>query len=184
MDALLNVSARSMGETAGAIQGLGFVPVRPQLGGDFHRFQRLTNVIDVMISRDVSREIRWAGHPVLKVAGGTQALRRTDIYVIRDQGGGEVRIAVPDSLGALIVKSAAHLVDRVNRERHLQDLVTLLSATPVGQLGEVHLTKKDRSYLRHLAAEIGSPRDIWWSTFSERDAAAAQATLGDLRVHT
>ena len=134
-----------------------------------------------MLSRDVVREVKWAGHPVLKTAGGAQALKRTDAYLLRDQAGRKVEIAVPDSLGALIVKSAAHLVDRVNRTRHLQDLVTLLAATPVGQLRGGQLTKKDKFYLRHLGEEIGSPRDIWWSTFSQRDVVAAQATLVDIR---
>lgn len=182
IDALLNLGTRSIGETAGAIQALGFTPVKPQLGGEFHRFHRSSEVIDIMLSRDVIRPVTWAGRPVLKVAGGAQAIARKDTYLLRDNAGLEVPIAVPDSLGAVIAKSAAHLVDRLNRERHLQDLVTLLAATPVGQLREGQLTKKDKSYLRHLFVEIGSPRDIWWSGFSPRNVSAAQATLADLRA--
>lgn len=180
IDALLDLSRNSIGSIAATIQSLGFIPQVPSWAGGFHRFKRGDDVIDVMASREIAWSVKWAGHEILKTAGGAQALARSDIYVLID-GAKTFRVRIPDSVGAIIAKSAAHRVDRVNRERHLRDVVTLLAACPVGDFVQAVLTKKDVKYLRHLSAEIGDELNPWWFGFNSVEISQAQRTLVALR---
>ena len=180
VDALLDLSRNSIGSIAAPIQRLGFEPQLPSWAGGFHRFRRGEDVIDIMASREITWPVKWAGHEVLKTAGGAQALARRDTYVLTD-GVSSFTIQIPDSVGAIIAKSAAHQVDRVNRERHLRDLVTLLASTPEGDFKRAELSKKDKKYLRHFSAEIGDVLQPWWFGFSASEIARAEATLVSVR---
>lgn len=180
LDALLDLKNSSIGSIAAPIQSMGFVPQIPSWAGGFHRFRRGDDVIDVMASREIAWSVKWAGHEILKTVGGAQALARSDIYRLTD-GENTFSIRIPDSIGAIIAKSAAHLVDRVNRERHLRDLVTLLAACPAGEFENAVLSKKDLKYLRHLSSEIGDELNPWWFGFSASENALAKGTLIALR---
>jgi predicted nucleotidyltransferase len=181
IDALLDLSRNSIGSIAAPIQSMGFIPQIPSWTGGFHRFKRGDDVIDVMASREVAWSVKWAGHELLKTAGGAQALARSDMYALTD-GLNSFTIRIPDSVGAIVAKSAAHLVDRVNRERHLRDLVTLLAACPAGDFVEAELSKKDVKYLRHLSAEIGDELNPWWFGFSAFEISKAKGALGEVRA--
>lgn len=180
LDALLDLSRNSIGSIATSIQLLGFEPQIPSWAGGFHRFRRGEDVIDVMASREIAWSVKWVGHEVLKTAGGAQALARRDTYVLSN-GNSTFSIHIPDSVGAIVAKSAAHQVDRLNRERHLRDLVTLMAACPEGEFVRTELSKKDRKYLRHLDAEIGDVLQPWWFGFSAVEIARAEATLASVR---
>lgn len=181
IDALLDLSRNSIGSIAAPIQSMGFIPQIPSWAGGFHRFKRGDDVIDVMASREITWSVKWAGHELLKTAGGAQALARSDIYILTD-GLNSFSVRIPDSVGAIVAKSAAHLVDRVNRERHLRDVVSLLAACPVGDFLEAELTKKDVKYLRHLSAEIGDELNPWWFGFSTLEMSKAKETLEEVRA--
>lgn len=180
IDALLDLRRNSIGSIAAPIQAMGFIPQIPSWAGGFHRFKRGDDVIDVMATREINWSVKWAGHELLKTAGGAQALARSDIYVLTN-GLNSFSVRIPDSVGAIVAKSAAHLVDRVNRERHLRDLVTLLAACPAGDFAEAELTKKDVKYLRHLSAEIGNELNPWWFGFSALEMSKAKGALVEVR---
>lgn len=180
IDALLDLSHSSIGVVVAPIEKLGFVPQIPSWGGGFHRFRRGEDVLDVMLSRDVRAPIKWVGHELLKTEGGAQAIQRKDTYVLVD-GEHSFSIDIPDSAGAIIAKSAAHLVDRRNRERHLRDVVTLMASSPRGEFVLADLSKKDLKYLRHLDVEIGDVFQPWWLGFTIEETQAAEQTLTDIR---
>lgn len=180
LDALLDLSRNSIGSIAAPIQQLGFVPQVPSWAGGFHRFRRGDDVIDVMASREIAWSVTWVGHEILKTAGGAQALARRDRYVLTD-GVNSFVVFIPDSVGAIVAKAAAHQVDRLNRERHLRDLVALMAACPEGEFENAELTKKDIRYLRHLSSEIGDVLKPWWFGFSSSEVARAERTLEIVR---
>ena len=73
--------------------------------------------IDVMVADHLpSRmEPRLGRRPALPVPGGAQAIRRRDRYLLAFDSGAAVGVGVPDSTGALVVKSAAFVVDSRDR---------------------------------------------------------------------
>lgn len=180
IDALLDLSVSGIGSVAGAIQAMGFEPQIPNWAGGFHRFRRSDEVIDILASRNVRAPVRWGGHEVLKVAGATQAIQRKDTYILTD-GNQNFAVGVPDSVGAIIAKSAAHKVDRVNRERHLRDLVSLLASSPQGEFEQTDLSKKEKQYLRHLTNKIGNRLQPWWLGFSPVQLGIAEANLESIQ---
>ena len=179
IDALLNLQATSVSEIAGPIQAMGFVPYAPTFGGAFHRFSRGSDTIDVMIGQDVRHSVRWFGQELLRSPGAAQAIARADTYVFV-QGDSRFSIQVPDSIGAVIAKSAAHKVDRRDRERHLTDLIALLVSAPRGTFTTGEYSAKDRQYLRRVVAELSDKRHPRWLVLSDVDRARAEATFVDI----
>lgn len=80
-------------------------------------------VVDVLIGdHRVPRVIeRLRGRDMVRLDGGTQALRRTVDARVEMQSGWPATISVPRPLGALILKPSAYLADSRNRDRHLFD---------------------------------------------------------------
>lgn len=181
IDALLNLQVASISEVAGPIQRLGFVPRVPGLGGQFHRFARGDDIIDVMVGREIRTPVRWAGRQVFQAAGAAQAVVRVDEYVL-SIGDQEASILVPDSVGAVIAKSAAHLGDRIDRARHLEDLIALLASTPRDAFLRVELSKKDIRYLRHLVAELEDVTQVSWLALKDTDNNRARSVLDTIRM--
>lgn len=163
---------------AGAIQRLHFTPRDP--GGPhtpFSRFEDGDRRIDTMVSEHLppARRPRYRLRPVFAADGAAQALRRRDHFAVGPDG--DLLIPVPDHLGALIAKSAAHLADPHDKERHLTDLAVLLACVPgpiPDGLGE--LTRNDRRRLRHITDTL-EPASPAWDTLPQADATRGQHVL-------
>lgn len=128
VDLLLNIETTLAGEIGRALTGLGFETVEPLRGNPVHRFERGTDVVDVMVARNVRTPTRWNRRPLLRSPGAAQALLRRDTYSLVDSEQ-SAELEVPDSLGAIIAKAAAYAVDSRNPQRHLEDLAVLGAAT-------------------------------------------------------
>jgi hypothetical protein len=89
-----------------------------------------------------------------------------------------VNFSIPDELGALILKAAAHLSDRTpERERHLHD-AALLAATITDHRRERARRKgSDGKRLRHLASQLADPRHPAWLRLPEPYRTNGQDTL-------
>jgi hypothetical protein len=181
VDALLNLTIATVSQIAGSIQSLGFEPSAPGFGGAFHRFRKGAQSIDVMVGQDVRQPVRWAGKDLLRSPGAAQAIHRADAYVF-NQGSQEYKVLVPDSLGAIIAKAAAHKIDRRDRERHLTDVISLLASAPRGTFAGREYSAKDRQYLRHVISELEDLQQPRWLVLDSRERAQATASFEDLIV--
>jgi hypothetical protein len=171
-------------DTDVALTELGYHLLEPmQRKGPAYRYlrgpERGGDKIDVMVADHAapSRAQRLpGGAPMLKVDGGTQALRRTMIYDIHT-GNGIISISVPDELGALVLKSAAHRSDSRDRDRHLADAAALAACISDHRTERARLTGSDPDRLRHLADELADPTHAGWLALPVELRRAGQDTL-------
>lgn len=165
-------AARSeLNSVAGALTSLGFT-----LGdqGQFgFRFRHLDGrKIDVMVADHLpSRmEPRLGRRPAFPVPGGAQAIRRRDNYLLSFATGDTAEVGVPDSVGALVVKSAAFLADNRDRDRHLDDAAVLLASA--GDVSQIHYTKlsaTDRKRLTVLTQQLSDSSHRSWTGLDRPD---------------
>lgn len=135
------------------LTGNGFTET-PTSDGFGYRFTRGKTVIDVMIPEGTERQSRLArtgsGKPGLGADGGNQALTRAQrVPVVMDGHHGYVRR--PTLLGSLVAKARAWTVDRRDRERHLQDLISLAAVALYDPRAVLSQTRPDDSRAMRIA---------------------------------
>jgi len=128
-------------QTANALESIGYrlrVAVNPR-DNTAHRFVRGTSSIDLVAGDDEIVDVLLADHPapavietlrgrdMVRIEGGTQALKRTVNARMEITPDAVTTVSVPRPFGALILKSAAYSTDSRDRERHLYDAVALLA---------------------------------------------------------
>lgn len=178
LDILLDIqlSASVVMRADRAISDLGYVLQEPgdvrRKQSPHYRYVRQAAIgvekIDVMVPEHAGPTAtrRLHGRPMFEVEGGTQALRRTKTCELKSNSSESARITVPDELGALILKSAAHIADNRDRERHLQD-AAVLAACITDHANELHrLGGSDRKRLRVVATVLADPTNPAWLALS------------------
>lgn len=171
VDLLLDIRASRVGAVASPLQQIGFRPVQSASSAPLHRFTRGDDVIDVMVEPGVSA--RWITQSVFVVPAARQAIDRRDWYTV-EGASRSVRIGVPDSLGAIVAKSAAYRVDQRDRGRHLEDLAILLASSGGRRaLALDRLTKKDKQHLRPAIEVLQDDGHGAWFILQARDRAVA-----------
>ncbi len=114
---------------------------------------------------------------MVAIEGGTQALRRT-INARLTIDSEDVTLSVPDTLGATIVKSAAHLVDSRDPARHLSDAAVLLACMADPFIDRDRLTLgSDRKRVLHLVEHLADPNHPAWVALDADAARDGQAAL-------
>lgn len=142
VDIVLHIESKrgTPSKVATALEALGydFQPSIDPRTNTAHRFIRGTTTVDLVASDD-QVDVLIADHPaprvieklrgrdMIRIDGGTQALRRTVNVKLEIEPGIATTISVPRPFGALILKAAAHTADSRNRERHLFDAAALLA---------------------------------------------------------
>lgn len=124
VDMLVDVMAggTSVAGVAGLLRSHGLEIVEPgRPDAPAHRLRRGDETVDVLVadhlpSRSRPRLIR---RPVMAIDGGAQAPTRARRAIIA-QDRRTVELTIPDLLGALGLKAAAHAADSRDRERHLR----------------------------------------------------------------
>lgn len=161
-DAVIDIRAepRALEIFTGVLSGLGFGPLT---SGDGLQHRWLRRVGDGMAQIDVllpdgigeraSRSHGVGGAPTLPAAGGSQALRRTELMAVTLDGR-QGQVPRPNLVGALIAKAAAHSADTMRRERHLYDFLTLAELLAARDLRGVELSASDRRHLRTMVAAL------------------------------
>lgn len=154
--------------------GYRFAPSIDSRKGTAHRFVRDQTAIDVVASSPVQVDIlvadhaaprvveKMRGYEMVKIEGGTQALRRT-VNAMIEVGGRSASISVPGPFGALILKAAAYQSDTRNPERHLFDAAALLACVedPVSEIQ--NFSGSDRSRVQSLVRALPVRHRIWRS---------------------
>lgn len=182
-------------EAATALRSLGYdlrSAVDPR-DNTAHRFYRGTSkidlvagrhdmapeeVVDVLVSDHHAPKVaeRLAGRDMVRIEGGTQALRRTINARLEIEPGIITAVSVPSAFGALILKAAAYKTDSRDRDRHLRDAVVLLACIEDPFAERDGFTGSDRSRLQTLRTRL-TPDDISWTALTGRDRIDAAMAL-------
>lgn len=182
-------------ETATALRSLGYdlrstVDLRDNTA---HRFYRGTSkvdlvangpdeeaeeVVDVLISDHHAPKVteRLAGRDMVRIEGGTQALRRTINARLEIEPGTITTVSVPGAFGALILKAAAYKTDSRDPDRHLRDAVALLACIDHPFIEREGFTGSDRSRLKALRTRL-APNDSSWSVLTGQPRIDAETAL-------
>lgn len=185
-------------ESAAALRRLGY-QLRPAVdprNNTAHRFvrgsstiDRLTDgagaeteeVVDVLVADHHAPSVteHLHGRDMVRIEGGTQALRRTVNARMEIEPGHVTTISVPRPLGAVILKAAAYRTDSRDRDRHLFDAAALLACVDDPWAEREELTGSDRSRLVMLQEQlpVGHPAWMRLTGQSRADAVAALAIL-------
>jgi len=164
-----------------ALEDLGYrlTPSIDPRTGTAHRFVRDGAVVDLVTSGDRPSVVdvvaadhaaprtleRVRGYDLVRVAGGTQALRRTVRAYLAITGSERTTISVPDAFGALILKAAAHRADTRDRDRHLADAAVLLAC--IDPFEERPSSGSDRKRLLHLQRHLADDAAPVWLLLPE-----------------
>ena len=161
---------------ATALESLGY---RFQPGIDIrnntaHRFVRGTTSVDLVAGAGEEQvDVLIADHPaprviekvrgreMIRIEGGTQALRRTvnaRLEIVPDT---LTAISVPRPFGALILKTAAYMTDSRDRERHLFDAASLLACIDDPFAERAEFTGSDRRRIATLVAHLTASHRAW-----------------------
>jgi len=181
VDALVDVMAGgvSLAGIIGALTATGFEVVEPSWPeAPIHRLRRDDDIVDILVADHLPKRVqpRLRHHPVMAADGGAQALTRTQQVVI-EADRGTVELTVPDLLGALVLKAAAQMADRRDRERHLRDAALLASLITDHRRELGRLQGSDRKRLRHLSDALSDPLDDAWLLLPDDARQAGQDTL-------
>jgi hypothetical protein len=122
-----------------------------------------SDIIDVLVADHAvpTVEEMLRGKAMVKVEGGTQALRRTVNALLEITSGVPTIISVPGPFGALILKAAAYQTDSRNRERHLYDAAALLACIEDPYAERESFAGSDRSRIRILEEVLVADHSAW-----------------------
>lgn len=182
-------------ETATALRSLGY-KLRPAVDprdNTAHRFyrgkskvdlvasrpdQEHEEIVDVLISDHHAPRVteRLAGRNMVRIEGGTQALRRTVNARLEIEPGRTTVVSVPGPLGALILKAAAYGTDSRDPDRHLRDAVALLACIGDPFVERVGFTGSDRSRLKTLRTRL-TPDHVSWTALTGQSRIDAERAL-------
>lgn len=142
----------SYNEAAAVLTKLGYTI---DDGNLTYRFLRGQERVDLMVADHEHPPPRHSRREVMAVTGGQQALSRIqEIYF--HVNGSEIALPVPTLHGALVLKAAAHAVDPRDRDRHLEDALTLLACIVDIEPIMSDLRGSDRKRIVHIIRAIES----------------------------
>ncbi|GAA1748525.1 hypothetical protein GCM10009710_30730 [Aeromicrobium alkaliterrae] len=176
VDIVLHIESTrgSPGKVATALEALGyeFQPSIDPRASTAHRFVRGTTAVDLVAGDDqvdvliadhpaprVIEKLR--GHDMIRIEGGTQALRRTVNAKLEIAAGTATTISIPRPFGALILKAAAYTADSRDRERHLFDAAALLACIDDPFAERAGFAGSDRRRLTILATRLDADHPAW-----------------------
>ena len=168
----IETSPGVVAEAARALESLGyqFAPSIDDRNPTAHRFTRggstvdlAGDVVDVLIADHPAPRVieRLRGRSMVRIEGGTQALRRTINARLEVVPGRLTTISVPSPFGAAILKAAAYLTDSRDKGRHLQDAALLLTVIDDPHAERAGLAGSDRQRLLALTRALPDDARPW-----------------------
>ncbi len=135
-------------------------------------------VVDVLVADHHAPRVtqRLAGRDMVRIEGGTQALRRTVNARLEIEPGALTTVSVPGPFGALILKAAAYKADTRDRDRHLRDAVVLLACIDDPFTERAGFAGSDRSRIQTLRTRL-TPDEMSWTVLSGQDLVDAKTSL-------
>lgn len=159
-----------------------------------HRFVRDTSkvdlaaaalnddIVDVLMSDHPAPRVieRLRGRDMVRIEGGTQALRRTINARLEIEAGSVTTVSVPRPFGALILKVAAYTTDSRDRDRHLYDAAALLACIEDPFIEREEFAGSDLRRVAILERALPQNHPAWRTLPSgaRSDAEAALRILG------
>ena len=136
------------------------------------------DVVDVLIADHPAPSIteRLLGRDMVRIEGGTQALRRTINARLEIVPGSVTTVSVPRPFGAVILKAAAYRTDSRDRARHLADAAALLACIEDPFVERDGFAGSDRSRLATLERTLVDDH-LAWLALPERQRNDARAAL-------
>lgn len=136
------------------------------------------DVVDVLIADHPAPRIteQLLGRDMIRIGGGTQALRRTLNARLEIEPGVITTISVPRPFGAVILKAAAYRTDSRDRDRHLADAAALLACIEDPLLEREGFAGSDRARLGTLQRELVDEH-VGWLALPEGKRNEARAAL-------
>lgn len=183
-------------EVAAALEELGyqFQPSIDERQKAAHRFIRDTPTVDLVAGAGNERQDeeqvdvliadhpaprvieKLRGHEMIRIEGGTQALRRTVNARLEIVPERVTTISVPGPFGALILKAAAYTTDSRDRDRHLFDAAALLACIDDPFAERVGFTGSDRRRIATLVTNLEAAHPAW-QALPQNHRTQAQLTL-------
>ncbi|MFJ9367643.1 hypothetical protein ACIRRA_24925 [Nocardia sp. NPDC101769] len=179
VDIVLHIETRRgiPAASATALEGLGY-QLQPSIdprNSTAHRFVRGTTTVDlaagvpseehvdVLIADHPAPKVveRLRGRDMVRIEGGTQALRRTIHARIEIESETVANISVPNPFGALILKAAAYTTDSRDRDRHLHDAAALLACIEDPFAERDAFAGSDRRRISALATQLEFDHSAW-----------------------
>ncbi|UFU04653.1 hypothetical protein LQF12_10015 [Ruania suaedae] len=176
--------------TALEATGYRFQPSIDEHNKTAHRFVRGSSTVDLVASaaedqvdvliadHPAPRVIeKLRGHDMIRMEGGTQALRRTvDARLEIVPAANATTISVPRPFGAVILKAAAYFTNSRDRARHLFDATALLACIDDPFAERTTLTGSDSRRIATLARNLPMEHPAW-RALPEDHRTQAQLTL-------
>ncbi|HVW47122.1 MAG TPA: hypothetical protein VHA76_08715 [Solirubrobacterales bacterium] len=122
-----------------------------------------------------------AGLRTFQAAGGSQALRRTEVVLVSLGGREPIAVRRPNLLGAILIKARVVVKKRKGKfESDRQDLVRLLSYVDDPRTLRAELSRKEPAWLRDAEAAIDFDDPDLAAQFRGDGVARARQALGIL----
>lgn len=141
-----------------ALRDAGFEPRVPDPDGFSFRYERNGLIVDLLAPDGITPPPRLDGsRKAVSVAGGSQALARTETVLLRIDGR-TFELRRPTLLGAILIK-ARSLTRHHDPESQREDLLLLLSLVPDPGATRAELKATERQWLRtvHDRLRFGEP---------------------------
>lgn len=183
VDMLINLmtAGASVSALVRRLEGLGFAIQEPGLrGGPFHRMKTEDRIVDILVADHLpshrqtqARLRRW---PMMEIPGGAQALDRRVLVEVH-YGQQRCEIAVPNLLGAIVLKAAAFQTDRRDRGRHLQDAALLCACVGDARSMRMQMRGSDSKRLLRVWEALDDPNHQAWLMLAPEDGAHGRDVL-------
>ena len=143
-----------------------------------HWDEKDQDIVDVVVADHPAPSIeeRMRRMDMVKIAGGTQALKRTANYRLKIVSGETTTISVPQPFGALVLKAAAYKTDSRDRDRHLDDAAVLLACIDDPFVEKESFAGSDLSRLLFIQDKLVREHAAW-RRMPREDAQRAQQVL-------